>query len=34
MTRWVELYRKVEAGKECFFANPEDYGQSGVEKAS
>ncbi len=27
----VEPYRKVEAGKEYFFAYPEDYGQSGVE---
>ncbi len=27
----VEPYRKVETGKEYFFAYPEDYGQSGVE---
>lgn len=27
----VEPYRKVESGKEYFFAYPEDYGQSGVE---
>lgn len=27
----VEPYRKIETGKEYFFAYPEDYGQSGVE---
>lgn len=27
----VEPYRKMETGKEYFFAYPEDYGQSGVE---
>lgn len=29
----VEPYRKVETGKEYFFAYPENYGQSGVEWA-